>query len=68
MAPEVFAKQPYSTAADVWSFGVIVGELATRQEPFAALSFFEALAMVGKGEVDCLVVSPSLLFSSLLLR
>lgn len=52
MAPEVFAKQPYSMAADVWSFGIILGEIATREEPFAKLSFFDALAMVGQGQVE----------------
>ncbi len=57
MAPEVFAKQPYSTAADIWSFGIILGEIATREEPFASLSFFDALAMVGKGQVRVEIIS-----------
>jgi serine/threonine protein kinase len=49
MAPEVFSKLPYLFTADVWSFGIILGEIATREEPFARLSFFDALAQLSKG-------------------
>ncbi len=49
MAPEVFSKLPYSFNADVWSFGIILGEIATREEPFAKVSFFEALKQMGEG-------------------
>jgi tRNA A-37 threonylcarbamoyl transferase component Bud32 len=49
MAPEVFSKLPYMFSADVWSFGIILGELATREEPFAKLSFFDALSQMSKG-------------------
>jgi hypothetical protein len=52
MAPEVFQKQPYSTKADIWSFGIVMGEVALREEPFHNMSFFDALSKVGKGEVD----------------
>jgi serine/threonine protein kinase len=51
MAPEVFAKEPYSIKADIWSFGIIVGEVSLRQEPFAGLTFFEALDAVGRAAV-----------------
>ncbi len=49
MAPEVFSKLPYLFSADVWSFGIILGEIASREEPFAKLSFFDALAQMSKG-------------------
>jgi serine/threonine protein kinase len=37
MAPESFMKREYSTKSDVWSFGVVVWEIATRQDPWPGL-------------------------------
>jgi serine/threonine protein kinase len=34
MAPEMVVKQPYGSSADVWSFGVMMMELAHRSDPF----------------------------------
>ena len=34
MAPEVMLGQPYSTSADVYSFGMLIYELITNYPPF----------------------------------
>lgn len=38
MAPELILRKPYNRAVDVYSFGVIMYELATRQQPFCDLT------------------------------
>ncbi len=38
MAPELIARKPYSLAVDVYSFGMVLWELATREHPFASLA------------------------------
>lgn len=38
MAPEVILGQEYSEKADVYSFGIILWELATRKPPFRELN------------------------------
>lgn len=39
MAPEVLRSQPYSTAADIWSFGAMLYEMLALQSPFAELAW-----------------------------
>lgn len=34
MAPEVIDAQPYSQKADVYSFGIVMWELLTREAPY----------------------------------
>lgn len=36
MAPEMLSNQPYDLKSDVWSMGVILYELVTKQLPFSA--------------------------------
>jgi serine/threonine protein kinase len=38
LAPEVMTSQTYTEKSDVYSFAIILWELATRQEPFANFS------------------------------
>eukprot|EP00897_Mesotaenium_endlicherianum_P003302 jgi/Mesen1/29/ME1078911C05710 len=34
MAPEVLEQEPYNEKADVYSYGIVLWELVTREEPF----------------------------------
>lgn len=46
MAPEIIRHQPYSEKADVYSFGITLWQLLTREEPFAFSSPIEAAGKV----------------------
>jgi serine/threonine protein kinase len=37
MAPEVLDNAPYDEKADVYSYGVVLWELITREEPFKGM-------------------------------
>jgi len=43
LAPETLQRRPYYTAADVYSFGVILYEIATRKEFFGEERFFSQI-------------------------
>jgi len=49
MSPESFLKKEYSKKSDVFSFGVLMWEIITRQEPWAGLSAVQASHEVAKG-------------------
>jgi hypothetical protein len=46
-APEVLRSLRYSYKADVYSFGIVVWECASRQDPFAGLPPFQVVFAVG---------------------
>jgi mitogen-activated protein kinase kinase kinase 11 len=46
MAPEVIRHQPYSQKADCYSYGVLLWQLVTREDPFAGYSPLEAAGKV----------------------
>ena len=39
MAPELIRNEPCNEKVDVWSFGVLLWELLTRQEPYKVYTF-----------------------------
>lgn len=50
VAPELFAKKLYTEKADVYSYGIILWELVTRQMPFGDIEAFSVPLMVSRGE------------------
>lgn len=46
-APEVLRSEAYSKSADVFSFGIVLWEIATRQEPHSGLPMFQVVFIVG---------------------
>jgi len=49
MAPEVLANQPYSEKADVYSFGIILWEMVTKQLPYYGIQPMQvAMAVLSK--------------------
>lgn len=50
MAPEIFAGQPFREAADVYSFGIVLWEVAAWEAPFAALTEEQVRARVAAGQ------------------
>ena len=50
MAREVLANEPYGEEADIYSFGVIMWELLTRECPFEGLSQIQVALKTLKGE------------------
>ena len=51
MAPEVFNKGSYSESADIWSFGIVMGELATRKLPYDGIGLWESIELIRKGSI-----------------
>ena len=49
MAPEVMNSQPYSFPADVYSFGIVLWEIAARETPYKDLKPYEIPDRVLKG-------------------
>ncbi|RIB02817.1 kinase-like domain-containing protein [Gigaspora rosea] len=45
IAPEVLIKQPYTTAADIYSFGIIMSEISTGKLPYCDVKHNEDLAI-----------------------
>jgi serine/threonine protein kinase len=50
VAPELFAKKLYTEKADVYSYGIILWELLSRQMPFGDIEAFSVPLMVSRGE------------------
>jgi len=49
MAPEVIRHESYSSNADVYSFGIVLWQLITREVPFATLSPIQTAYAVAEG-------------------
>lgn len=50
MAPEIFSGEKYTEKADVYSFGILLWELWTRQQPFDGYQAVTIPNLVVKGE------------------
>jgi predicted Ser/Thr protein kinase len=50
MSPEVIRHESYSSNADVYSFGVLLWQLITREVPFATMSPIQTAYAVAQGE------------------
>ncbi|KAG7339382.1 protein tyrosine kinase [Nitzschia inconspicua] len=50
MAPEVIRHESYSSLADVYSFGICLWQLITREIPFATMTPIQAAFRVAQGE------------------
>lgn len=50
MAPEVIRHESYSSNADVYSFGIVLWQLITREVPFASKTPIQAAFAVAEGE------------------
>lgn len=44
MAPEVISSQPYTEKADVYSYGIILWEIASREPPYKSKYAYIALS------------------------
>eukprot|EP01126_Amoeba_proteus_P044003 TRINITY_DN4868_c0_g1_i1.p1 TRINITY_DN4868_c0_g1~~TRINITY_DN4868_c0_g1_i1.p1 ORF type:complete len:432 (+),score=70.88 TRINITY_DN4868_c0_g1_i1:614-1909(+) len=49
-APEVFSKKGYSEKADIYSYGIILWELLTRERPYSDVNDFSVPVLVTRGE------------------
>lgn len=52
LAPEIAQQRPYGCAADVWSFGVMMFELATQTPPFVAADRGRLLRLLAEQPPD----------------
>lgn len=50
MAPEVINSEPYSLAADIYSFGIVLWEIAARETPYKGVMPIEIPVRVLKGD------------------
>jgi tRNA A-37 threonylcarbamoyl transferase component Bud32 len=62
-APEVLRNEPYTERADVFSFGVVLWELVTREDPYHGMPTFQIVIAVGQHNMRPIIppsVSPVL--------
>ena len=50
MAPEVLDSSPYNEKADVYSYGVVLWELLTQDEPFRGIAPMQIMRLIDRGE------------------
>jgi serine/threonine protein kinase len=68
MAPELFNKEPNSTAADVYATGVVFWEIAARKIPFEGNNLAQIVHKVYNGERETIPTETPPQFASLISR
>jgi mitogen-activated protein kinase kinase kinase 9 len=60
MAPEIFSNEPYSLKADVYSFAIVLWEIAARKPPYLNMNpqAIMKLVTVNNGRPDLTEVEP----------
>ena len=56
MAPEVARSRPYGTSAEVYSFGILLWQLASHERPFAGMDMQRHARQVGLAAAWCVVL------------
>mmetsp|Transcript_25764 Transcript_25764/g.36226 ORF Transcript_25764/g.36226 Transcript_25764/m.36226 type:complete len:150 (+) Transcript_25764:2-451(+) len=51
MSPESLTKREYSTKSDVWSFGVVIYEVLTRETPYKDYNLMQIGTLVAMGNL-----------------
>ena len=54
MAPELFDKKPHTSAADMYSLGMVLWEIISRQTPFQGIMPFVIVGMIMAGKREAL--------------
>ena len=49
MAPETFNPRVGGTSSDIWSFGMVMYEVLTKNDPYHGLPMFSVIAKVANG-------------------
>mmetsp|Transcript_13590 Transcript_13590/g.18804 ORF Transcript_13590/g.18804 Transcript_13590/m.18804 type:complete len:126 (-) Transcript_13590:158-535(-) len=52
MAPEALMERTYNQKTDVWSFGVVIYEILTRESPYKGYNLMQIGASVGVGKLS----------------
>ncbi|CAM6091839.1 unnamed protein product [Calypogeia fissa] len=66
MAPEVLESSPYNEKADVYSFGIVLWELITREEPFKGYHPMQIMRAIDRGERPPIPLSCPQLYKQLI--
>lgn len=56
-APEIYDQQPHTQKSDVFSFGVVLCEVAAEKSPYKGAEGMKAMMMKQKGEMPCRIPS-----------
>lgn len=55
MSPEIIIQEAITTAADVWSYGVLLWEMFTREIPYKGLTEFKIYSIISQEGVKLVI-------------